>query len=127
MTRADWLCPVCRRVMVLGPSGQYMICYGGTDHVVVHGKLHPRWSLKDLLRMEKVISKISFSRELYGNSKTFVIERNRDYLPLHEVKYEYVPHGHATALDKAPREGEMVASVAFRGHRAVRLFRRKGA
>ena len=100
MTRKDWLCPECGDVMLINPQGKYMVCFKG------HGKLYPRFGLKDL------------PHALHVNSKEFVIGER-------DGRYQYVPHGHKTALDQAPPEGCVVASVAFRGHRAVRLFRRR--
>ena len=103
MTRNDWLCPMCGDVMVRLAGSKYMVCLCG------NGKLHPCRRLQNLLEAYKI------------NSRDFWI---RGYP--HDV-YQYVPHGHKTALGKAPAEGQVVASAAFRGGRAVRLFRRKGS
>ncbi len=100
MTRKDWLCPVCGDVMNILSSKGYMLCLRG------HGRLHPvYWHVQNLPQSQKI------------KGKTY-------WIASHGNGWEYVPHGHKTALDKAPPEGHVVASVAFRGHRAVRLFRR---
>jgi len=106
MTRDDWICPVCGETMyVINSKSKYMVCIAG------HGKLHPRPGLLDLPRACRI------------NQRDYVMT---PHLAGQNYVYRYVPHGHAAALEKAPREGEVVASVAFRGHRAVRLFRQKG-
>ena len=99
MTKKDWLCPICNDIMWKF-SPRYMLCPTG------HGRLQPAWGLKDLLLASKV------------NSRTWFILG-------YDGEYQYVPHGHKAALEKAPQEGEVVASVAFRGRRAARLFRQK--
>ncbi len=101
MTRKDWLCPVCGDVMIIPIyNSKYLVC----PHRC--GRLRQRWYLGDL------------PHALHVNSKEFVIGER-------DGRYQYVPHGHKTALGKAPPEGYVVASVPFRGGRAVRLFRRK--
>ena len=106
MTRDDWKCPICGKVMfcsnILNPK-QYMLCY------MDHGKMYPCYGIRDLPWATKV-------------------EGFKGYcIPGHGSGYKYVPYEHETALDRAPAEGDVVASVAFRGHRAVRLFRKKGS
>ena len=106
MTRKDWLCPVCGDVMLINPQGKYMVCFKG------HGKLRHIPLMSDLPMAVKL------------NDRDFwitYIDSSAGKAP----RYQYVPHWHKTALDQAPPEGCVVASVAFRGHRAVRLFRRK--
>jgi len=110
MTRGDWICPVCGETMyIISSKSKYMVCIAG------HGKLHRVWGIKNLPWAYRV------------SSNSFLIDNSPPGTGYRSYHYEYVPHGHATALNKAPRRGEVVASVAFRGHRAVRLFRRKGA
>ncbi len=103
MTRDDWRCPRCGSIMSISSSGKFMLCYFGA----AHSKLHPRFGLQDLPEAMRINNRDSWIRGFP-----------------HDV-YQYVPHGHRIALDKAPAEGHVVASVAFRGHRAVRLFKRK--
>ncbi len=103
MTCKDWLCPICCDVMMSTPSGYYMVC----EKAHWNGLLHRKHGLVDL------------PQTLQINSRDFHIRG------IPHNRYQYVAHGHKTALDKAPPEGCVVASVAFRGHRAVRLLRRK--
>ncbi len=100
MIRKDWLCPKCKNVMVK-ISDKYITCLCGNT------RLFNTWSVWDLPHAKKV------------NDRDFWIGF------VLSDRYQYVPHGHKTALDKAPPGGCVVASVAFRGHRAVRLFKRK--
>ncbi len=109
MTRKDWLCPTCGDVMVRFPYNRYMLCLRG------HGKLHPVWGVKDLPCARKV------------SSRDFWIKLDAGKYQFRSGRYQYIPHGHKTALEKAPAEGQVVASVAFRGGRAVRLFKKKEA
>jgi len=105
VTRDDWKCPICGKVMfcsnILNPK-QYMLCY------MDHGKMHPAYGIRDLPQATKYA--------IYGWC-----------ISGHGSGYRYVPNEHNTALDRAPAEGDVVASVAFRGRRAVRLFRKKGS
>ena len=73
---------------------------------VGHARSHPAWGVMDLPEAVRI------------NDKSY-------WIPGYETAWEYVPRGHEAALDQAPAEGDVVASVAFRGHRAVRLFREK--
>ncbi len=103
MTRKDWLCPKCGNEMSK-ISDRYITCLCGNT------RLFNTWSIDDLPRAMRVWE---------GTTRDYFIQGCGD-------DWRYVPHRHKTALDKAPPEGCVVASVAFRGGRAVRLFRRKG-
>ena len=100
MTRDDWLCPKCGNEMVK-ISSKYITCLCGNT------RLFNTFGIADLPRAMKCT--------LYPGY----------WIPFFGTHWRYVPHGHKTALDKAPLGGCVVASVAFRGSRAVRLFQRK--
>lgn len=106
MTRDDWGCPICGNVMfcsnILSPK-KYMVC--SRDH----GKLYPCSGVMDLPEARKV------------SSKSYLILGRNGYAGL----YCYVPHGHKTALEQAPIDGNIVAAVVVRGRRAARLFCKK--
>ncbi len=107
MTRKDWLCPQCGNEMVK-ISDKYITCLCGNT------RLFNTWSVSDLPMAVKL------------NARDFritYIDSSAGKAP----RYQYVSHGHKAALEKAPPEGCVVASVAFRGHRAVRLFRQRGS
>lgn len=105
MTRKDWLCVVCGNEMVK-ISDKYITCLCGNT------RLFNTWSIEDLPYATKISARVFWIT---------YIDSSAGKAP----RYQYVPHGHKAALDKAPPEGCVVASVAFRGRRAVRLFRRK--
>ncbi len=106
MTRKDWLCFKCNNEMVR-ISDKYITCLCGNT------RLFNVWSMGDLPEATQI------------NSRDFWVKIGVGKYQFRYGIYQYVPHGHKTALDKAPPEGCVVASVAFRGGRAVRLFRRK--
>ena len=111
MTRKDWLCPVCGNVMIqVHPCSSSMCCF----ITPAHSKCRPLWRLHDLPHATRI------------SNRDYLIPRQRGVL-IWSARYQYVPRGHETALDKAPTEGHVVASVTFRGGRAVRLFKKKGA